>query len=604
MTEKTCSICCERFTGHLRRPVECLHCHHICCRNCVGRYVLSTPAMPHCMACKKDWNRSFMYQSMTKTFVIETLKAHTEQLMIEREKALLPMTQPIVERTKHMRKLYDDIDTMYPSIHKKRVQEREALYHLRQCRNELIQNGLRLKQNELNMSETLTDSDQSDDERQDIRRHHARLPTILQEHIQTLRNIRKELKSIYSMRDANYIIVRRLERKNTLRIEALQRMYTPFQTANTRAAGGEAPIGNFDYHTSDSEDENEPSTSTSEPKQKRAKTSISVRSCPKEDCRGFLNSRWVCGLCNTVVCASCHQIKSAVNDKEHECDPNNVATAQLLMRDTKACPSCGVQIHKIDGCNMMFCTQCHTPFCWKTGAIIKNERIHNPHYYEWLRQNSKDGTIPREPGDEIGGVGGEGGDCQRRHIDMRTIRAALARYDLLSYDLEDILWSVHRMNVHIEMVEIPRFQNITMEDPIDLRVSYMLNEFNETKWKHQLYKRLKRVEKSTALGQIYEMIHVVLENEFRKLVTVPLTFTHILELLNTIETIRTYANEQFLEVSKLYQCSVPKIEKEHWRIHTQRAITTIRRPNKNDNANKDTEETKNTENVKDAGNVI
>ena len=42
-------------------------------------------------------------------------------------------------------------------------------------------------------------------------------------------------------------------------------------------------------------------------------------------------------------------------------------------------------ISKIDGCNQMWCTQCHVAFDWKTGAIQNS--VHNPHYFEWLRKN-------------------------------------------------------------------------------------------------------------------------------------------------------------------------------------------------------------------------
>jgi len=43
-------------------------------------------------------------------------------------------------------------------------------------------------------------------------------------------------------------------------------------------------------------------------------------------------------------------VKGTERDVEHVCDPNNVATAQLLAGDTKPCPKCGEGIFKIDGC--------------------------------------------------------------------------------------------------------------------------------------------------------------------------------------------------------------------------------------------------------------
>ena len=75
-----------------------------------------------------------------------------------------------------------------------------------------------------------------------------------------------------------------------------------------------------------------------------------IRACPDPECRGFLSSQWKCGICEKWTCPTCHEVKGTERDVEHVCDPNNVATAQLLATDTKPCPKCGEGIFKIDGC--------------------------------------------------------------------------------------------------------------------------------------------------------------------------------------------------------------------------------------------------------------
>jgi len=75
-----------------------------------------------------------------------------------------------------------------------------------------------------------------------------------------------------------------------------------------------------------------------------------VRACPDENCRGFLTTQWKCGICEKWACPTCHEIKGLVRDDPHTCNPNNVATAELLATDTKCCPNCGIGIFKIDGC--------------------------------------------------------------------------------------------------------------------------------------------------------------------------------------------------------------------------------------------------------------
>ncbi len=72
-----------------------------------------------------------------------------------------------------------------------------------------------------------------------------------------------------------------------------------------------------------------------------------VRACPADGCRGFLSTAWKCGVCSVHVCARCHDIKR----DGHECNPDDVATAALLAKDTRPCPKCAAMIHKLEGCD-------------------------------------------------------------------------------------------------------------------------------------------------------------------------------------------------------------------------------------------------------------
>lgn len=546
-----CPICCNIYTEHVRKKVSCLYCHHDCCRSCVSQYVLSVSTSPHCMACRKEWNYEFMYRNMSKSFILETFKKHTEHIMIERERALLPITQPIIERIHKIHSINVTIYNINNMILVKRFQERDALVRLRTNHNELVSNGLRMKHTDIVISETFTDSDQSDDERQQIRKMHAKLPIRIQENIRERNTLRRELKYLQEERRANDIIIGRLYQKNERRKQMIHEYY------NTG-------IMNTEYVTESDSDEIQ--------KDKSKKKRQFIRKCPSNNCKGFLNHNWLCGICCTRVCSRCHDIIMITD--EHVCNNDNIATAEMIMKDTKNCPQCGVQIYKIDGCNMMFCTQCHTPFCWKTGNIIKNERIHNPHYYEWLRHNSKDGTIPREQGDDPCME-----DNMNNRISIRSLRTVLKQCGILYYDMEDMLWNVHRVHVHIEMVEIPRLRNFVI-DNTDLRIRYMLNDYTDKKWMQEMYKRKKRVDKNTAIGQIYEMVNAVIKDElYRLLLIVSPIYQHIFDCVSSLENLRIYANSQFLEISKLYQCKVPMLQEGTWAITSQKADTRIRQKN-------------------------
>lgn len=124
--------------------------------------------------------------------------------------------------------------------------------------------------------------------------------------------------------------------------------------------------------------------------------------CPTEDCRGFVDELYKCGICNNKICENCYQSLSDNNDNNiHICDKNIVENIKLLEKDTRSCPSCKIPIHKIEGCDQMWCVKCHIAFSWRTGNIEKGI-VHNPHYYQWKKNNDE---ITRNPGDHVcGGI--------------------------------------------------------------------------------------------------------------------------------------------------------------------------------------------------------
>ena len=102
--------------------------------------------------------------------------------------------------------------------------------------------------------------------------------------------------------------------------------------------------------------------------------------CPVADCRGFAGEpNWSCSSCKANICMDCHEV---VAGESHVCDPKALETIQLLRNDTKPCPKCQTPIHKISGCDQMWCICCKTAFSWDTGRIEKG-LIHNPHFYQF-----------------------------------------------------------------------------------------------------------------------------------------------------------------------------------------------------------------------------
>ncbi len=98
----TCPVCIEKYTKEIRAKVTCPYCPMNACRGCVQRYLTTTYDDPHCMECRRGWNREFLDLHLTKVFRNGTLRKHRAKVLMEREKAMLPAMQVFVEAKKNI----------------------------------------------------------------------------------------------------------------------------------------------------------------------------------------------------------------------------------------------------------------------------------------------------------------------------------------------------------------------------------------------------------------------------------------------------------------------------------------------------------------------
>ena len=289
-----------------------------------------------------------------------------------------------------------------------------------------------------------------------------------------------------------------------------------------------------------------------------------IMPCTNSDCRGFLSTQYKCELCDMFTCPDCHELIGYTKTEGHTCNPDNVASAELIKKETKGCPTCGVRISKINGCNQMWCTECKVAFDYRTGKI-DNGTVHNPYYYEHQAQLNQ-GQAIRNPGDVICGGLTLFADISRQVYPL--MKSALVKED---YDnMIKLFNNIHRLIAHVTYVELPQVRNVAREadDNEKLRVDYILSKITKDDIGKIVYQRDIQYKKNLELLHIYELFSVVGIETFNSLYTdarrVRANKTGYEKYMETLQTkmdsmndIRKYCNELFQKISNTYNRSAP-----------------------------------------------
>jgi len=449
-----CPICVETFQRTpARKEVKCHLCEYIACAGCCQTYLLGSIQDAHCMNCRRTWSREFMINSFTQVFMNTTYKKHREDILMAREKSLLPLRMEKIERMNRGKAMIEEIKPLYAEV--------EAM------------------------------------------------------------------------------------RAALLKLERMY--YHKINTQNMLLQGVE------------------PGASSNT--QKKDRVVEFHKPCPATDCRGFLSTQYKCGLCSIWVCPDCYEIKGDVKEADHTCKPENVESVKLKKKQCKNCPECGAEIYKEIGCDQMWCTQCETTFDWKTGTKLVNVKIHNPHYYEYLRRTQ--GSVPRDPDDRQGAAA-----CYNNHEVHMSIARIASRYSepTVKHLINNSFIEANRVINHISDVEVPRY-NLTVTDTTneDIDIQYLRKEIDEKSWKQILQNREKQRLKKQDILQILQMIvqagqdillgfvnrwilEVRKKDDEKKLIG-PL----IEDIWKQLEGLRALANESFKTFAVINKCQAPLI---------------------------------------------
>ena len=504
-----CNICVENIDAK-RRVVGCEYCKFEACSECCKTYLLSVN-VPGCMntECSGEWSRNFMNTNFSVSYLGKTLKDHKQDVLFQQELALMPQTQLEIEckqRREHLCKEREvNLHRMYNvsrNAQELNIARVEAVRKLRDLSLQKKEN--KRKTDDLKKQYNVGPYVNGDEKWNNYFKAGSIRPGLFDEHKHIVDEIRRVKKT---KKEQDLVIIEATREEREFYLQIHRNITNKLMKLN-----GKPTRRTF------------------------------IRKCGDPECRGFITSQWKCGLCEKKTCIDCHEIKC---DNEHCCDPNTVETVKLLKTDTKSCPKCQTNIFKIDGCDQMFCTQCHTAFSWMTGNI--ETKIHNPHYYEWRRQN---GGLEREPGDIECGV-------ELTHHFINSLPMYFEKHSTI-----DISFICHVTNIARMCIETREYNNLAannrVDANIDIRVAYLKQTIDEKHFKSLLLRRQKA---NSLKMEIYNVIQLLVTTVtdilFRLRANIQMSIANECDItiIYEVQEIVKYVNGCLSEIGTTYSCA-------------------------------------------------
>lgn len=308
--------------------------------------------------------------------------------------------------------------------------------------------------------------------------------------------------------------------------------------------------------------------------------------CLTLECRGYLK-RGICGVCNKRYCLKCWQqlarplrkkpaaLPSDAKDEgeeevydvappaasssaaaassasglvglhKHVCPPEALANMEYLRSNSKTCPRCGVWTSRTEGCNQMWCINCHVGWDWSTGLEIHGV-IHNPHFFEWQRRTQA-GHVERTPGDvPCGGL----------------------PFQFPSREFEDHLY-LNNVLRRLNEINDTRVLHPPRERPtLDVQLKYLNQQLSREAWSQAVFRRYKLFKFQEQFYHIHQMFYLaasdILQRRFRHAVTAE-------GVKGELEALRVYYNRELLEtvrVNKARAVKLYKLVSPSWELKT------------------------------------
>lgn len=441
----TCAVCLDDKA--LDKAIHCCKCESLIHPKCAQEHLLHTALEPHCPGCRQEWSHEFLAEHLHRDWRLGIFKTHRENILLDREKSLIPDTQEAASTELRLRKC--------------KVIRAEAVAEIRKLKQDVIS----------------TDGE-----------------------INTLKSFYgggfTKKQDVIELRNKKSLLQEEIVSLGIKRLLIDQREFDP--DTNSRSEAVRKDI--------------------------RHKVEF-IRPCPAVDCRGFLTADWRCKICSSQTCSKCGELQV---DEAHVCNKEIAASFQLIKKESKPCPKCGVPIHRISGCNHMFCTDCKTSFNWRTMEIHPDGNS-NPHYWQW--RASQPG-LPTPSTDHIPGCANLSEIIERSTRQFNRFfctRRLTALPQVLS----------HLRGITLPTVRLPLADNLLQQ----LRIQFILHDINEEEWKVKIQRADKKIRKVRFVSNILELF---LQGATDILSSYnPITSENIDSLEQQIDNLRKLCNVEF-----------------------------------------------------------
>ncbi len=481
-----CAVCCEKV-----KLFSC-ECKFECCRQCIRTYLSEQIQEPHCMNCKKGWEPEFLEEVIGKSYTSTIFKKNRAEVYLEHEKTQLAHTQSLVAKYKRDEEIQQKIQVLTQEIKELAhgttgcIQCIGWRYNSHWCKacaspNKNTHNFKMIHSNHLMATALLC---------MGCKKH-----LLNEDHMCTKCKVSHCI-TCHTIHDGECPVF------DCICIEyACDRCKTQQNRERIR-----------DYQLQLDE--------TVEIKEKHE----FIMNCQVGGCKGYLSTKYKCGLCEKTTCSTCLTIK----EHGHECKEDDVSTVRLIRKETKPCPKCSARISKIDGCDQMWCVECKTAFSWKSGNIV-NGTIHNPHYYEYLRKEK--GFVPRadNPCGEIPGL------TELRML-LRSIRIVHLNNTLFQFHrfLEELRWRVRRVN-HYDA------------ELVKNRIFYLLDRIDQKKFTQKAFMYYQRSLRFQHISGLLQMLSQVLLDQLSLMMDVlrkSKSWRELQEIFRQVQQVMLYFYEQ------------------------------------------------------------